>query len=74
MIKTSLYLSEEQAARLRRIADAEGRSQAEVLRAALDTYPLPTTDRRFLCDGVAHGPGDSVSDVPEEELLRGFGG
>ncbi len=73
MKKTSLYLTEEQAARLKRIADAQGRPQAEVLRDALAAYHAPEAERGFACDGVAEGPGGSVADLPERELLEGFG-
>jgi len=73
MRKTSAYLTDELAARLRRIAEAEGRSQAEVLRAAIEAYPEPTPLRHIHADGIAEGPGDSIADIPEEELLEGFG-
>ena len=38
MRKTSVYLDESQVARLSRLAAEEGRSQAEILRAAVDAY------------------------------------
>ena len=73
MRKTSAYLTDELAARLRRIAEAEGRSQAEVLRAAIEAYPEPTPRRHIHAYAVAEGPGDDVWTLPEEELLEGFG-
>jgi len=38
MRKTSVYLGEEQAERLARLARQEGRSQAEILREAIAGY------------------------------------
>lgn len=68
-----MYLGEEHAHLLRRVADEEGRSQAEILRDAILLYARTAGQRRaFACAAVADGPGDSVADVPEEELLRGF--
>jgi Arc/MetJ-type ribon-helix-helix transcriptional regulator len=73
MRKTSVYLSEEQAARVKRLAQAEGRSEADLIRRAIEAYPETRPQRTILCYAVADGPGDSVADIPEEELLKGFG-
>lgn len=74
MRKTSVYLSDELAERLARLARETGRSQADVLRAAVAAYqPPPADDRRFALEGCVAGDGDSVADVDEDELLRGFG-
>ena len=74
MRKTSVYLSDELAKRLARLARETGRSQADVLRAAIAEYrPAPSTDRTFALEGCVTGPGGSVADVDEDELLRGFG-
>jgi len=74
MRKTSVYLGEEQAERLARLARQEGRSQAEILREAIASYQTKLVDdRNFALAGSGHGDGSSVSDVPEEELLEGFG-
>jgi Ribbon-helix-helix protein, copG family len=74
MRKTSVYLDEDQAQRLARLAREEGRSQAEVLREAVATYqPKPSQDRNFTLAGSGHGDGSSITDVPEEDLLKGFG-
>jgi len=59
----------------RRIAAEEGRSQAEVVRAALSAYERArAVPRVFALEGSWQGDGSSVADVPEEELLAGFGG
>jgi predicted transcriptional regulator len=74
MRKTSVYLSDELAERLARLAQTTGSSQAEVLRAAIAAYqPTPGTDRAFALEGCVAGDGSSVADVDEDELLRGFG-
>ncbi len=74
MRKTSVYLDEHQAERLARLARQEGRPQAEILREAVATYqPKPSEDRNFALAGSGQGDGTSIADVPEEELLEGFG-
>jgi hypothetical protein len=73
MRKTSLYLPEELVVRLRRIAEAEGRSQAEVLRDAIVRYPAPAPKRHFRLARSGKALGRSVAGIPEEELLKGFG-
>lgn len=77
MRKTSVYLDEQQAARLARLAREEGRPQAEILRDAVDSYrPKPSRDRSFaLAVGFPRIDDDSrpLSEIPEHELLEGFG-
>jgi predicted DNA-binding protein len=77
MRKTSVYLEDAQADRLARLAQQEGRSQAEILREAIASYqPAPSRDRRFaLAAGFRRIDDDPrpISEIPDEELLRGFG-
>lgn len=74
MRKTSVYLDDSDVERLRRLAAEEGRSQAEIVRAALSVYEqVRTAPRDFALEGAWAGDGSSVADVPEEELLAGFG-
>jgi hypothetical protein len=74
MRKSSIYLTEQQAERLARLAREQGRSQAEILREAISVYQPPGSgDRHFALDGCVTGDGGSVADVDEAELLRGFG-
>jgi predicted transcriptional regulator len=74
MKKTSVYLDDSDVERLSRLATAEGRSQADVIRSALAAYEnARTAPRDFALDGAWAGDGSSVADVPEEELLTGFG-
>jgi hypothetical protein len=75
MNKTSVYLSTEETTRLAALAKREGTSQAEVIRRAINTYqPKRRGDRDFaLIDSGAPGTGTSIADVPDAELLKGFG-
>jgi hypothetical protein len=74
MKKTSVYLNDSDVDRLRRLAAEEGRSQAEIVRAALSAYERTRTMARdFALEDAWAGDGSSVADVPEEELLAGFG-
>jgi hypothetical protein len=74
MKKSSIYLTERELQHLAAMAKAEGRPRAEIIRDAILAYPgRPNPDRNFAIDGVGEGPGDSVADVPEHELLKGFG-
>jgi len=74
MNKTSVYLSGEEVARLAALAVREGTSQAEVIRRAIRTYePERRGDREFALASVASGPGTSVADLSDAELLEGFG-
>jgi Arc/MetJ-type ribon-helix-helix transcriptional regulator len=73
--KTSVYLDDSDVERLRRIVAEEGRSQAEIVRAALSAYERArTAPRAFALEGTWAGDGSSVADVPEGDLLAGFGG
>ncbi|MDQ3708644.1 MAG: ribbon-helix-helix protein, CopG family [Actinomycetota bacterium] len=74
MRKTSLYLSDDDARRLRRLAAAEGRSQAEIVRSAIAAYEQsPPVDRGFALAAAWTGDGSSVANLAEDELLEGFG-
>ena len=77
MHKASVFLDDEQAERLARLARQEGRSQAEILRAAVAAYQPPVSpDRDFaLAAGFARIDDDPrpISQIPEHELLNEFG-
>ena len=74
MKKTSVYLDDEHVERLRRVAEAEGRSQAEVLRDAILMYTSrDTRPRTFAMDGVVSVPGLSAAALTDDEMLDGFG-
>jgi len=75
--KTSVYLDESQAQRLEEFARRERVSQAEVIRSALAAYvPAEPPDRNFALFGQFKRIDDDprpISEIPEEELLEGFG-
>jgi len=72
--KTSVYLDEEDVDRLRRLAEREARSQAAIIRAALLSYERTRQpDKNFSLNGAWEGDGSAVADLPEAELLEGFG-
>ena len=74
MRKTSVYLTADEIARLARLAEREGTSQAEVIRRAIRVYePETRGDRNFSLARSADGPGGSMADLSEGELLEGFG-
>jgi predicted DNA-binding protein len=75
MRKTSVYLSPAETARLAKLAEREGTSQAEVIRRAIRLYePEARGDRNFALARIADGPGGSIVELAEDELLEGFGG
>jgi hypothetical protein len=72
--KTSVYLTDAELERLAWLAAREGASQAEIIRKAITAYvPDGRGDRNFAGLGTAEGPGDSVADYEEEDLLEGLG-
>lgn len=77
MRKTSVYLTERESLRLVELARAEGRSQAEIIREAIAAYvPASRDDGEFaLAAGFDRRDGDPrpISEIPDEELLDGFG-
>jgi hypothetical protein len=74
MRKTSVYLTDDETTRLAAMANREGISQAEVIRRAIKVYsPEQRGDRNFALAASGSGPGGSIADIPEEELLKGFG-
>jgi predicted DNA-binding protein len=75
--KTSVYLSEQESRRLVELARAEGRSQAEIIREAITAYvPRAESEGDFaLAAGFVRRDKDPrpLSEIPEDELLDGFG-
>ena len=74
MEKTSVYLDREERQRLQRLARLEHVSQAEIIRRAIREYRAVDPGRDFASARTFDGPGDSVADIAELELLAGFGG
>lgn len=74
MKKTSVYLRPEDETRLDWLAERERASEAEIIRRAIASYePNSSPDRDFAGARSGEGPGTSVADMDEDELLRGFG-
>ncbi|MDQ3572311.1 MAG: ribbon-helix-helix domain-containing protein [Actinomycetota bacterium] len=76
MRKTSVYLSEAESRRLAELAQREGCSQSEILRDAITAYEPVVgqgADREFLLFDSGSGDGTSVAEIPEDDLLAGFG-
>ena len=77
MRKTSVYLTERESKRLAALARSEGRSQAEIIREAINAYiPPGRIDHDFALaagfDRIDHDPRP-ISEITEDELLEGFG-
>lgn len=74
MIKTTVYLDDQDAAALRRIAAESGRSQAEIIREAIARTTRAAGPRRLRSAGVGRGSGASVAReadrIVREELGR----
>ncbi len=77
MRKTSVYLTERESRRLADLTRSEGRSQAEIIRDAIAAYvPRQRGEGDFLlAAGFARIDDDPrpISEIPEDELLDGFG-
>lgn len=74
MLRTTIYLEEETAIALRRLADVHGRSQADLIREAINSFVdrLEQAQQRELPPGTGRyksGLGD-VSDEAERILRR----
>ena len=74
MKKTSIYLDETSARMVQELAEQERASQAEIIRCAIAAYgERLRPDRSFAPAARGEGDGTSMADIPEEELLAGFG-
>ena len=78
MNKTSVYLSDDEKERLAHLARIEGKSQADIIRAAIRQYRCEAQEgkRRFSFVGSASVPGLSareLAQLPDEDLFEGLG-
>jgi Arc/MetJ-type ribon-helix-helix transcriptional regulator len=75
MVKTAVYLPEELKARVDWVAEREGRSRADVIRAALDEYTAAWTRPRPTLPLIEGGnsPPDLAERIDEYLSLSGFG-
>jgi predicted transcriptional regulator len=75
MVKTTVYLESDTALALRRMAEAQGRSQAELIRDALKAYakrgkrPLPAGLGKY--DSGETGVSQRAEDILREAAKRG---
>lgn len=71
MKKTSVYLSEDDAARLGRVAAASGRPQSQIIREGIrSVIGAPAARRHFRSLGKGHGGGRPYSRWKSRELFR----
>ena len=72
MRKTSVYLTEDEAEELRRLAAATGRSQADLIRGGIQHVLLAggRGSRQFHSLGKGHGGGDSYQPWDAGDLYR----
>lgn len=73
MVKTTVYLEDEDAAALRRLAARSGRSQAEIIREAVAAATAGVRKRRFRSHGAGRGGGEAVAENARAILDRELG-
>ncbi len=74
MKKTTLYLPDELKARVEQTAVETQRSEADVMRAAIEVYTNGTRPRpRPLFDTLGEPLGDDLAEKIDEILAQGFG-
>lgn len=73
MVKTTVYLSEDQAAALRRIAAVTGRSQAEIIRTAVARETAAAPPRRFRSHGAGRGTGEPIGEQADAIVRQELG-
>ncbi len=72
MVKTTVYLPEALKRRLEHVARAQGRSEADVIRAALDQFAAAHERPRPTLPLFSSGRGD-IAERVDEILSEGFG-
>jgi hypothetical protein len=73
MVKTTVYLEESEAAALRRLAAATGRSQAALIREAIAEKTRVVGPRRLSFIGSGEGSGESVGRAADELVRQELG-
>ena len=74
MKQYTITLDDEQVERLKRMAETEMKSEEQLLRDLISRYAVESGHERvFAMDGIVEGPGGSIADIPDDELLKGFG-
>ncbi len=72
MRKTSVYLTDDEAEELRKVAVATGRSQADLIREGIQHVLLATgtRNRQFHSLGKEHGGGSAYQSWDVDDLYR----
>lgn len=70
MKKTTVYLTEDEAAGLRRIAAETGRSQAQLVRDAVTEYVARQPKRKFRSAGIGASARKTSVVHEDERILR----
>jgi hypothetical protein len=74
MAQHSVSIDDETKERLQRMAETEMKSEEQLLHDVLKRYAVDSGHERvFAMDGAGRGPGGSVADIPDDELMEGFG-
>jgi predicted DNA-binding protein len=74
MKQYTITLDDEQVERLKRMAETEMKTEDQLLGDIIRRYAVESGHERvFAMDGAGRGPGGSIADIPEDELMRGFG-
>lgn len=71
MVRTQIYLTEEEQVSLQTLAVASGRSQSEIIRQAVDEFVTKSTgDHRLQMIRKARGIWKNREDTPDIRALR----
>jgi hypothetical protein len=73
MVRTTVYLSERDAAALRRMAAETGRSQAEIIREAIGRTTQSVQPRRLHSAGAGRGTGEAIARHADEIVRAELG-
>lgn len=74
MIRKQIYIAPEQQAKLKRLASATGRAEADIIREALDALP-ETTDpvlSALLSQGLIEPPGAAMTAAQAEATYQRY--
>ncbi|MGE3269754.1 MAG: hypothetical protein AB7P40_13465 [Chloroflexota bacterium] len=74
MKQYTIMLDDEQVERLKRMAETEMKTEDQLIADLIRRYAVESGHERvFAMEGAGRGPGGSVADIPDEDLMQGFG-
>src|SRR4051794_35942679 len=74
MKRYTISLDDEQVERLQRMAHTEMKTEDQLLSDRINRYAVESGHGRcFAMEAAGRGPGGSVADISDDELMRGFG-